>query len=720
METQILPVHVAQDSGQMRIEKNLDEHAVSSVEVPCNVEWPTENKRMDEIGVKYVCESQNDDEMEPHLKSCEDSTNPCEVRTPKVVMEDDVEHISKDGYASASMGSRVHEILMSTRDVDGSHEHELESVPGKVENDIELSTGFDESNKCVDSLMEKKEKERMMDSNGVSVSPASNDSFGSMKDGVVKCSRRRRKVKKTSLEVDWKVEGLSCADEILDVSEKKEMPKNRYSRIVMEAIGSGSHEVQQMMWNEIYQGLPPTVARELDQIFVSKCQNQLCRKVEGLSCADEILDVSEKKKEMPKNRYSRIVMEAIGSGSHEVQQMMWNEIYQGLPPTVARELDQIFVSKCQNQLCRKVEGLSCADEILDVSEKKEMPKNRYSRIVMEAIGSGSHEVQQMMWNEIYQGLPPTVARELDQIFVSKCQNQLCRKVDQKKLKKHMSASIICEANVGNMEENIEEGHTSDLPDDDYINGVNDASAIVEEICEEDETSGDEDDSIQRPAFYVDGDPDFESGPPQDGLEYIRRVRWEAAQIPKVKVAKVCSSKLYKEQTPYMPSIPEIAACPQHLMPSEEWQKSFLEDFAHLRVVLSQLEISTLDNLNLSSSVSCGEEAYKGDGDILGKSKNVPTLSSVLKMDAVSRSSRLRNHIGSFETANTLTRESCLWIFSLCLVVDTPVDADMGASFRFMLRKCSSLRSQKSEHDDEVVMLNMLFTIAGKYFGQAKC
>ena len=36
----------------------------------------------------------------------------------------------------------------------------------------------------------------------------------------------------------------------------------------------------------------------------------------------------------------------------------------------------------------------------------------------------------------------------------------------------------------------------------------------------------------------------------------------------------------------------------------------------------------------------------------------------------------------------------------------------------LLRKCASLRAEKSELDDEVVMLNILVTIAGKYFKQS--
>ncbi|XP_068641513.1 uncharacterized protein [Aristolochia californica] len=574
LETQLMLVYVAQGNGQTRIEKTTDKPvACSVVEVPCNVEWPIENKIMDEAGVRYVFESQNGDERVPDLKKCEDYTNPMEISTSLIVTEDEMKPISEDGYATASNGSRLHERFKSIRDVNGSHEQELERAPGQVENDIERTTSFDGSEKCVDSLIENKEKEGIMDNNVEFVSPVSNDTYyGSMNDGGVKCSRRRRKAKKSCVEVDEKNDELIFVDGILVVCEKK------------------------------------------------------------------------------------------GEGS----------------------------------------------------------KRRYSRTEMEAIGFGNHAEQQMRWNEIYQGFPPAVARELDQIFVSKCEKQLLRKVDQKKQKKYKLASVICEASIDNMEESLGEGHTNDLADNDYFDGVNEAVTVVEEICGEDEGSDDEDDKIQRPAFYVEGDPDFESGPPQDGLEYLRRVRWEAAQIPKVKVAKVCSTKPNKEQTPYMPSIPEIEPCPQHLMPSEQWEKSFLEDFSLLRLVLSELEISRDNHLHLAPPVSSGEEACKADIDVLAKSKNVPTLSSILKMDVISRASKLRNHIGLFETANTLSRDNCLWIFSLCAVLDTPLDADMSASFRFLLRKCSSLRAKRLEYDDEVVMLNMLVTIAGKYFGQAEC
>jgi len=61
-------------------------------------------------------------------------------------------------------------------------------------------------------------------------------------------------------------------------------------------------------------------------------------------------------------------------------------------------------------------------------------------------------------------------------------------------------------------------------------------------------------------------------------------RWEAAQIPKVKVAKLDRSKFSKEQSVYMPQIPNIAECPDHLLPLKQWEDAFLADFTELRLV----------------------------------------------------------------------------------------------------------------------------------------
>jgi survival of motor neuron protein-interacting protein 1 len=49
--------------------------------------------------------------------------------------------------------------------------------------------------------------------------------------------------------------------------------------------------------------------------------------------------------------------------------------------------------------------------------------------------------------------------------------------------------------------------------------------VLEEAYGEEVDSDDDYASIQRPAFAVEGEPDFDSGPPEDGLEFLRRVRY---------------------------------------------------------------------------------------------------------------------------------------------------------------------------------------------------
>lgn len=53
----------------------------------------------------------------------------------------------------------------------------------------------------------------------------------------------------------------------------------------------------------------------------------------------------------------------------------------------------------------------------------------------------------------------------------------------------------------------------------------DGHPFQEKECTEDYDSDEDYASIQRPAFAVDGEPNFESGSPEDGLEYLRRVRY---------------------------------------------------------------------------------------------------------------------------------------------------------------------------------------------------
>jgi survival of motor neuron protein-interacting protein 1 len=95
----------------------------------------------------------------------------------------------------------------------------------------------------------------------------------------------------------------------------------------------------------------------------------------------------------------------------------------------------------------------------------------------------------------------------------------------------------------------------------------------------------------------------------------------------------------------------------------------------------------------------------------------PTLTMIRSMDAVSRATTLRNYTDTIQGFDTLSRNDCMWLFALCVAVQPPLDAETCASLRSLLRKCATIIATKSEMDDEVVMLNILMTISGRYFGQ---
>ncbi|XP_028111076.1 uncharacterized protein LOC114309532 [Camellia sinensis] len=391
-------------------------------------------------------------------------------------------------------------------------------------------------------------------------------------------------------------------------------------------------------------------------------------------------------------------------------------------------------------------------------------KRAYSREEVEALRFVNLESQQKKWIEIYCGLAPIVAGEYDGLIACNRQKHIQINFDPRKQsgKKKKTPAVLgedCFQVMNNETENM-------IPLDpscgeDYL--------ILEGECSEEDDSDDDYSSIQRPAFLVTGKPNFNSGPPQDGLEYLRRVRWEAAQIPKVKVSKLETSKLSKEQTVYMPKIPDIAKCPEHLLPLKQWEDAFIADFSELRLVLSNLDccstevsakfqysssavneeessnhllesiiVEKFDNLtnevesdevldcsipeNASdpgsfSTVDENNENSHTKSSASGSSSDSPTLSAILRMDSVARLSMLRKRISLVENVTALSRNDCAWLFALCAAIDTPLDADTCAALRCLLRKSASLRAAKSEVNDEVVMLNILVTITGKYFGQ---
>lgn len=159
--------------------------------------------------------------------------------------------------------------------------------------------------------------------------------------------------------------------------------------------------------------------------------------------------------------------------------------------------------------------------------------------------------------------------------------------------------------------------------------------------------------------------------------------------------KKLNASLYLSHSAYLPS--------QHLLVI--WYYYFPQ-------VFSELDKSD------ESSVSSATKISTKPGSKL-EPQTDPTSTMLRNMDAVSRAATLRNYIDMIESLDALSRNNCLWLFALCVAIHTPLDAETCASLRSLLRKCATILATKTEMDNEVVMLNILMTISGRYFGQCE-
>ncbi|KAI8537642.1 hypothetical protein RHMOL_Rhmol09G0040100 [Rhododendron molle] len=472
--------------------------------------------------------------------------------------------------------------------------------------------------------------------------------------------------------------------------------------------------------------------------------------------------------------YTREEMEALRFVNLEAQQKKWVEVYCGLGPNVVRDYDGLIDSNNENHIQvnfdprqqfgkkgKKIHGV-LEDRRVKISNPTLHGGCKRKREPSENLCALKNGINEQEINFICKtpeiSLVGSYANSRSNCVY--CLHTICGRIVQSRCE-DLSCSQVMDDEIDNINP---------------LDPACDLGVGVEEECIEEDDSDEDYSSIQRPAFFVTGEPNFDAGPPQDGLEYLRRVRWEAAHVPKVKVAKLERSKLKKEQTAYMPIIPDIEKCPEHLLPMKQWEDAFMADFSELRLALSHLEDSraeisaqypfsstihpeessnqlpeTIIAENFDKLTNGGDESSEAldcstpespdyprpvlsvnengsspslendssKASVCGSSSDSPTLSAVLGMDSVARLSSLRRRIRLAENMTTLSRNDCAWLFALCAAIDTPLDADTCAALRCLLRKCSSLRAGKLELDDEVVILNILATITGKYFGQSE-
>ena len=107
----------------------------------------------------------------------------------------------------------------------------------------------------------------------------------------------------------------------------------------------------------------------------------------------------------------------------------------------------------------------------------------------------------------------------------------------------------------------------------------------------DESESDDDRGLRKQALAVDGEPDYSTGPPMDGFEYLRRVAFEAKQTPDIMRATNLDLSAFEAGEAAVSSTREDEeieyAPPSWATADREWVRRTVGDFSELRVRVSR-------------------------------------------------------------------------------------------------------------------------------------
>ncbi|KAF7807303.1 putative Spliceosome protein-related [Senna tora] len=178
---------------------------------------------------------------------------------------------------------------------------------------------------------------------------------------------------------------------------------------------------------------------------------------------------------------------------------------------------------------KNVTGMDEAQNLY--ADRKDGTKRKYSRKEIEAVRFVNMVEQREIWKAIYSGLDTAVAGEYDNLVASSEHQKHIRLnyEPQHFFAKNKEAppvfSAVCCENIDNELQQMDSSENVNPMDPSCgLSMGKDGCAVLEEECTKDSDSEDDYDSIQKPAFLVNGEPNFDLGPPEDGWEYLRRVR----------------------------------------------------------------------------------------------------------------------------------------------------------------------------------------------------
>jgi len=245
-------------------------------------------------------------------------------------------------------------------------------------------------------------------------------------------------------------------------------------------------------------------------------------------------------------------------------------------------------------------------------------------------------------------------------------------------------------------------------------------------------SEDEDD-FRVEVFHVDGESAPSEGPPTSGEEYLRRVRWEANRCPGIVVSDIDPKEFIQNRSQSYFVLPDpIASPPEGFAPSIEWEQIFLEDFIFLIEDLEKLHQVERENKSFAISLPstrnednwykiCFGKRSEQEANLIENTTDrryPPLLGIILQLDMLSVQQLIHYQTNWIEDEDNITKWSALWLFGLFARCPKPVNADVAFDIRRLLRIATKKRASLTDSKDELLpALNILITIAAKYYGQ---
>ncbi|KAL5006939.1 hypothetical protein ScPMuIL_015745 [Solemya velum] len=274
-----------------------------------------------------------------------------------------------------------------------------------------------------------------------------------------------------------------------------------------------------------------------------------------------------------------------------------------------------------------------------------------------------------------------------------------------------------------------------------------------------DTSSDED-TLQIQAFAVENDSEsdknvhYVNGMPVTSSDYLRSVRLEAKDCPRVVVSDIKQSTFSHKQTVLIKENRALHPACRGFSPSWEWQRLQVANFSSIRQSLTRYcalmkknkivppKLPACTDVDAwcqlcfgrlkppfppkpsSAPPTTADEPIEVD-TVLEESPAKPVLqqgigpllSVVTAMDQYTVFKVLKYHLNWFE-ATGFSEHQGQWFYALLACLTKPIDPDACSLLRCLARSAASLRATlMSPSDSRLVPLNLIICLVSVYFDQ---